>query len=147
MEIGGSWVVVWSQQVQVAFDSGEAGAVHGVAPLFVGRDGGFLDVLFAFEAAVDEAGQGVKEAEAVKRTGLHGVFEAVGAEVDDGLADLGDGNFGRGLIAGKAFGTAGEVECEFVADFAFFDALPVSKPIVVTTVLFPGGDVVGSERG
>jgi hypothetical protein len=107
--------------------------------------GVFDDVVFAFEAAIDEAGQGVEEAEAVEGAGLHGVFEAVRAEVDDGLADLGYSDLWRGLVAGKAFGAAGEVECEFVADFAFFDALPVSKPIAVTAVLFPSGNVMGRK--
>lgn len=76
---------------------------------------------------------------------MHGFFEAFGAEIDDGLADLGDGDFGRGLVAGKAFGAAGEVECEFVAEFAFLNALLVFEPVAVAAVFFPGGDVVGSE--
>ena len=100
-----------------------------------------MDLLFAFEAAVDEAGEGVKEAEAVHRAGLHGVFEAFGTEVDDGLADLSDGNLGRGLVAGNAFGAAGEFESEFVAEFAFFDALLVSEPVAVAAEFFPVGDV------
>ena len=93
-----------SHQAEVVLDSGPAGAVHGVAFLFAGCDGGFLDLLFAFEAAVDEAGQGVEEAEAVEGAALQGFFEAVGTEVDDGLADLGDGDFGGSLVAGKSFG-------------------------------------------
>ena len=131
-----------SHQVQVLFDSGEAGAGHAAA-LF---GGGFLDLLFAFEAAVDEAGQRVEEAEAVEGAGFHGVFEAIGAEVDDGLADLGNGDFGRGLVAGQTFGAAGEVECEFVSDFAFFDALLIAEPVAVAAEFFPVGDVAGSER-
>ena len=113
--------------------------------LFIGFDGGFLDLVFAFETAVDEASKSVKETEAVERAALDGFFEAFGSEVDDGLADLGDGDFRSGLVAGKAFGAAREFECEFVAEFAFFDALLVAEPIAVAAVSFPGGEVLGSE--
>ena len=102
------------------------------------------DDLFAFEAAVDEASERVKEAKAVERAVFHRVFDALGAEVNDSLADLGDSNFGRGLVAGQAFGAAGEVEGEFVADFAFFDALLVFEPVAVAAEFFPGGEVVGA---
>ena len=105
------------------------------------------DDLFAFEAAVDEASERVEEAKAVERAVFHRVFDALGAEVNDSLADLGDSNFGRGLVAGKAFGAAGEVESEFVADFAFFDALLVSEPVAIAAMSLPGGEVLGSEGG
>jgi len=49
------------------------------------------------------------------------------------------------LVAGKAFGAAGEVEGEFVSDFAFVKALLVSEPVAVAAEFFPGGDVLGGE--
>lgn len=119
------------------------GAIDGLTFFVVGFDCVFLDLVFAFEAAIDEARKGVEEAEAVERAVFHGVFEAAGTEVDDGLADLGDSDFGGGLVAGQAFGATGEIDGEFVAEFAFFDALAVFEPVAVAAVLFPGGDVVG----
>ena len=106
-----------------------------------------MDLGFAFEATVDETGEGIQEAEAVERAGLHRFLEACGPEVDDGLAHLGDGDFGGGLVAGKAFGIAGEVECEFVPEFALVKALLVAEPVAVAAEFFPGGDVVGGEGG
>jgi hypothetical protein len=58
---------------------------------------------------------------------------------------LGDGDFWRGLVAGEAFGAAGEVEGEFVAEFALVNALLVAYPVAVAAEFFPGGDVVRSE--
>lgn len=125
----------------------EALAVNRLNVLLVRFDCGFLDLVFAFEPAIDEAGEGVEEAEAVEGTVFHGFLEAFGSEVDDGLADLGDGDFRCGLVAGEAFGAAGEVECEFVSEFAFFEALLVFEPVAVAAEFFPCGDVVGSEGG
>jgi hypothetical protein len=53
------------------------------------------DVVFAFESAVNETGQGVEEAEAVEGAGLHGFFKAFRPEIDNGLAHLGDGDLGQ----------------------------------------------------
>jgi hypothetical protein len=135
-----------SQEVEVLFDSMKLGPVNRLRILPV-RYGGcrLVDLGFAFEATVDEAGEGIKEAEAVEGTVLHGFFEAFGTEIDDGLADLGDSDFGGSLVAGKAFGAAGEVECEFVAKFAFLKALLVSKPVAIAAKFFPSGDMLGSE--
>jgi len=125
----------------------QASAIDGLALAIFNCGGGFLDVGFAFKAAVDEASQGVKEAEAVERAVFHGFLEALGAEVDDSLADLGDSDFWSGLVTGNALGAAGEVECEFVAEFAFFDALLVSEPVAIAAMSLPSGEVLGSEGG
>ena len=116
-----------------------------IAGFSAGLGGVFEEVMFAFEAAVDETGQSIEEAEAVERAGLYGFFEALRTEVDDGLADFGDGDFGGGLVAGKAFGATGEVECEFVAEFAFLNALLVFEPVAVAAEFFPSGDMMSGQ--
>jgi hypothetical protein len=134
-----------SEEVEGGFHRFDDIGGKAVAGFAAGLSCVFDDVVFAFEAAVDEPCQGIEKAEWVQRAGLHGVFEAFGAEIDDGLADLGDGDFGRGLVAGEAFGAAGEVECEFVAEFAIGDALLVSEPVAVAAEFFPGGNMMRGE--
>jgi hypothetical protein len=60
-------------------------------------------VAFATKAAGGEAGEGIEHAEEVDGVGLNGLAEAAGAEVGNGFADHGDGEFMSGLEGGDAF--------------------------------------------
>ena len=73
---------------------------------------------FATEAARENTGQGVEEAEGVHGAFLKGTADSFGAEVDECFAKESGGDFGSGLIAFGALALADESGEEIVAGTA-----------------------------
>jgi len=91
---------------------------------------------FATEAAREDTGQGVEQAESVHGIFLKGAADSFGAEVDKAFAKESGGDFGSGLIAFGAVAMGEEGAKELVAGTADFDALLFAE-IVLVTAGFP----------
>ena len=98
------------------------------------------EVPLAFEAARGEAGKAVEHTDEVGRIVFASGAEGIGANVSEGFADEGGGDFAWSLEAVDAVTVAEEIDSEFLAGAAGFDALLLLEPLLMAPI-FPGGKV------